>query len=159
MFGFRPNMTVTEAKHKGLNLVPFMRYTSPTEYGLHAFYGMDSFRVKNSEKSLKDANLVVVSFNRNNQLKLLQVESKTLKNQHNLSKINRRIEEVAKQFSRTFGDYKVAYHKDRLGQKLPLYEMKTNNLWVSITPVISNINGKVFDVNYVVKYFVQDNKL
>ncbi len=157
MFGLKPNMTMAEVKELGVNLTPYIRYVTPTEYGVHAFYGMESYQAKNLTPIFDDIHQVILSFNNQQQLKLIQVESKVFKDQTSLNEINHRTKTIASDLARTFGEYKIGYQKANLKSEtnLPIYRMKTSDLWVSVTPVIKSEKNRQFNVVYVIKYFTQ----
>ncbi|MCW5589348.1 MAG: hypothetical protein KIT27_06750 [Legionellales bacterium] len=149
MFGLTPGMSLTAVKAQGVQLTPYLRYVTPSQYGLHALYGMTSYKAEALPKPFDDAALVVLSFNQNNQLKLVQVESTVFKHQTDFKQVEQRVAEIAQQLSQAYGNFNKTQQVD---QALPLYQLQANNLNISITPVIRQQYGKDYDVNYVLKY-------
>ncbi len=157
LFNLKPNMNFAEVKKQGIVLKPYIKYITPTEYGVHAFYGMESYEAENLPKILPDLGLIILTFSQHQQLKLIQVESTVFRDQANLKLINQRVKKIADQFSKVFGHYELAHqHNNYHAKQLPIYKMKTDDVWVSITPLIKEKTQQGFDVVYVIKYFVQD---
>lgn len=159
ILGLQANMTLDQVKTMGVKLVPNIEYAAPSEYAVHAFYGLDNYTATNLPKPMSSAKTILLSFNNKKQLKLVQIESLPFTDSMDLHNANERAKNLARMLEASYGKAEVGAQRNSLIRKefLPIYKMKTEAVWVSVSPVIKLIKSNSIDSAYVVKYFVQSD--
>lgn len=161
LLGLKPNMTRDAVAALGVKLTPYGVYSPQNPQGIHAYYGLNTYRATALPKQLSDGATYLLSFNQKNQLKMIQIESQPFAEQGQLARVSQRISQLRDGLETLFGPAHIQRPRGTVTgwqQALKIYQLNTDNLLISVAPIVKSIHKEQMQSAYVIKYSIKTSK-